>query len=300
MTEGGKDNGITIVNGQENVGLQERPTQFGVGETKRAYELGYKGFSFGFNLGDVAQVPTEAVMCPTTPWLEIGGGGIENRLADEIGETLFEKYAQKLMKIVERIHETKGFEQATAARELADLLEQESGIKVPIPPEKLASDILAASKIDHPGGKKHGALHYGAAIPAPSGKLLEKGIKSIILVNVTPDGSMPGQDKGMTRDHMVMFTQNACNAANNTGAKSITIPGVGTGFAAALGFGMSREDSIAGFFMGAKKFADELGGKANLRQIDYNIYAQATEENAQEVAQLMSKFKVKPLLQSGQ
>lgn len=294
MTEG-VDKGLVPANVQEKVGVQERPRQFGRGEANRVYELTYQGFSIGFNMGDIAQVPTEAVMCPTTPWLEVGGGAIENRLAEEIGETLFEGYAHRIMAIVERIHETKGFEQAGAARELADLLEKESGIKVKISPERLASDILAASEIDYPGGKKHGALLYGAAIPAPSGKLSRRGINTVVLVNVTPDGNKLGQEGGMTREHMVMFTSNACQAADLTGAKSLTIPGVGTGFAAAFGFGMSREDSIAGFIRGATQFINLQGSRANLRQIDYNIYARPSLENAREVVQLMSKFKGKAL-----
>lgn len=57
----------------EKVGVQRRPEAFGAGDTKRVYELQYKDFSIGINLGDISQVPTEAVMCPTTPWLEIGG-----------------------------------------------------------------------------------------------------------------------------------------------------------------------------------------------------------------------------------
>lgn len=281
----------------EKVGVQERPAAFGAGETKRVYEVLYKGYSFGVNCGDIAQVPTEAVMCPTTPWLEVGGGAIENRLAEEIGETLFEDYAHRLMGIVEKVLRTNGGERTQAASELQKLLRDKGGMRVEATPEQVADEISSSCEIQDLGkGEEHSALFYGAAIPAPSGRLSEGGIKLVVLTNVTPDGSKHGQEGGMTKFHMEDFTYNACKAANLVGVRSITIPAVGTGFAAAFGFGLSREDSMAGFLAGAKRFANEFGGDASLKQIDYNIYARATAENAKQVAKLASDSGVKNLL----
>ncbi len=281
----------------EKVGVQERQSAFGAGETKRVYEVLYKGFSFGVNCGDIAQVPTEAVMCPTTPWLEVGGGAIENRLADEIGETLFEDYAHKLMGIIDKVLRTKGGERTQAASELQMLLKQKGGMKVEATPEQVADEISTSCEIsDLGGGQEHSALFYGAAIPAPSGRLSEGGIKLVVLTNVTPDGSKYGQEGGMTKQHMEDFTYNACKAANLVGVHSITIPAVGTGFAAAFGFGLSRQDSMAGFLSGAKRFANEFGRNASLKQIDYNIYAQPNAESAKQVAKLVNDSGAKNLL----
>ncbi|KKU02764.1 MAG: hypothetical protein UX03_C0027G0004 [Candidatus Woesebacteria bacterium GW2011_GWE1_45_18] len=280
----------------EKVGVQERPEAFGVGDTKRVYEIQYKSFSIGINLGDIAQVPTEAVMCPTTPWLEVGGGAIENRLADEIGDTLFEGYAQKLMDIVGKVLATDGDERLQAASELQKLLKEKGGMDVEATSEQIASDIASSCEISKfEDGREHPALFYGAAIPAPSGSLLEGGIKLVVLTNVTPDGSKSGQEGGMTRKHMEDFTYNACKAANLVGVHSITIPAVGTGFAATFGFGLSREDSMGGFLAGAKRFADEFGNDSSLKQIDYNIYTQPNAENAKQVAKLASDCGAKNL-----
>lgn len=282
---------------KEKVGVQERPHEFGAGETKRVYEVLYKSFSFGVNCGDIAQVPTEAVMCPTSPWLEVAGGAIENRLAEEIGETLFEDYAHKLMNIVGKVLTTEGNARLEAASELQKLLREKGGMKVEATPEQVADEISSSCEMqDLDGVGKHSALFYGAAIPAPSGRLSEGGIKLVVLTNVTPDGSKTGQERGMTKEHMEDFTYNACKAANLVGVQSITIPAVGTGFAAAFGFGLSRQDSMAGFLAGAKRFADEFGGNALLKQVDYNIYAQPNAENAKQVAKLVADSGAKNLL----
>ena len=71
-------NGAPVIT--ERVGVQPRDPEFGDGITQRVYEVQYGDYIFGINMGDVAQVPTEAVMLPSTPWLEIGGGAIENVL----------------------------------------------------------------------------------------------------------------------------------------------------------------------------------------------------------------------------
>jgi O-acetyl-ADP-ribose deacetylase (regulator of RNase III) len=292
-----RSGGESSITPMERVGIQKRPEAFGAGVTKRAYEVLYKGFSIGVNLGDIAQVPTEAVMCPTTPWLEVGGGAIENRLADEIGDILFEGYARNLMDITGKVLTTNGDEQLRAASELQKLLEEKGGMKIEATPEQIVSDITSSCKISRfDDGKERPALFYGAAIPAPSGRLKEGGIKLVVLTNVTPDSSKSGEEGGMTRRHMEDFTYNACKTANLVGVRSITIPAIGTGFAAAYGFGLSRQDSMGGFLSGAKRFADEFGGGSALKQIDYNIYAQPNEENAKQVAKLASESGAKDLL----
>jgi O-acetyl-ADP-ribose deacetylase (regulator of RNase III) len=271
----------------EKVGVQDRPEAFGPGVTQRVYEVLHKGYSIGVNLGDIAQVPTEAVLCPTTPWLEVGGGAIENRLAREIGDTLFKGYAQKIMGIIRKVLTTNGAEQIMAAKELQQLLTEMAGMNVEATPEQIASDITSSCEMSIlDDGKEHPALFYGAAIPAPSGRLAQRGIKLVVLMNVTPDGSREGQQGGMTKKHMEDFTYNACKAANRVGVHSITIPSVGTGFTAMIGFGLSRQDSLGGFFAGAKRFADESGDRSSLKQIDYNIYAPPNAENAIHVAEL--------------
>ena len=283
----------------ERVGVQERPEVFGTGDTKRVYEIQYKDFSIGVNCGDISQVPTEAVMCPTTPWLEIGGGAIENVLARAAGETLFESYAEDLMNIVGKVLTTDGAERVKAAAKLQNLLKEKGRMRVEATPEEVANDIASSCEISKfEDGTEHPALFYGAAIPAPSGRLAEVGIKLIVLTNVTPDGSKEGQSGGMTRQHMESFTYNSCKAAHLVGINSITIPAVGTGFAATFGFGLSREDSMCGFFAGAKKFADEFKGKTQLKQIDYNVYIRPSEESAKQIAKATADYGIKRLLQN--
>jgi hypothetical protein len=128
-------------------------------------------------------------------------------------------------------------------------------------------------------------LEYGEAVPGVAGNLRDRGINSVVIVNVTPTEG-PGREHGMTSGHMTMFTHNAAQVAARMGARSLTVPAVGTGFAAALGFGMSMPDSVRGFFDGAKQFADS-GGAGDLRRIDFNIYARPNEANAAEVAQMI-------------
>jgi len=65
-------NSDIIRSGRE--GLQIREPKFGSGENQRVWEVDYHGIKIGVNLGDIASAPTEAIMCPTTPWLEVGGG----------------------------------------------------------------------------------------------------------------------------------------------------------------------------------------------------------------------------------
>ena len=99
----------------------------------------------------------------------------------------------------------------------------------------------------------------------------------------------------MTPDHMVMFTHNAAQVAKTMGASSLTVPAVGTGFAAALGFGMSMEDSVRGFFEGAKMFVDS-GQAGDLQRLDFNIYARPSEAGATQVAELVRDAGVLEML----
>lgn len=267
------------------IGVQERPPKYKEGITKRVFEIAYGDYNFGVNLGDIAQAPSDAVMCPSTPWLEIGGGAVENVIADAMGEGIFESSSKTLQHHLSKVLGSEGFGRAVAARTLADYLQATTGLQTTATPEEIASGIIATThftNLDRVGD--HIELEHGAAVPIPSGDLKAKGIDIIILVNVTPRG------RSMNIQDMRGFTANACRVANLTGAHSITIPAVGTGFAAAFGFGLSRDDSLKGFFQGAQEYAKEAGNQSSLKQIDYNIYARANEENAQAVAQMVVKL----------
>lgn len=270
------------------VGVQDRPPKYGRGDTKRVMEITLGDYSFGINLGDIAQAPSDAVMCPTTPWLEIGGGAVENRLASVMREEILNLNSIAVQQYIENVLKTQGVKRAFAARELADYLQKSIGLQVSGTPEQIADDIITSAHLSNRERiEGHIELEHGAAVPIPSGKLKKSGIDAVILVNVTPEG------RSMTTDDMSRFTSNACRIANLTGAQSITLPAVGTGFAAAVGFGLSQEDSLKGFFHGAMSFAKEAGLQAKLKKIDYNIYAQANEVNAQSVAQLIRNLRVR-------
>src|SRR6266498_1832608 len=257
----------------ENSGVQERADAFGSGDAKRVYEIQYKDFSIGINLGDIAQAPSEAVMCPSTRWIELGRGAIETRLADEIGVTLFRDYAQDLRKIAGEVLRAEGDDRLNAASELGKLLNEKGGLRVKASPLQLAFEIASSFEISIlPGGEEHPTLIYGAAIPIPSGRLSDRGIELVVLANVTPDTSESERSGIMTRRNMEDFAFNTCKSAEFVGVHSMTIPSVGVGFATALGYGLSRTDSMNGFFAGAKRFADVLGKESSLKQIDYNIH----------------------------
>lgn len=265
------------------IGVQERSPKYGKGDTKRVFETGYGDWSFGVNLGDIAQAPTDALMCPSTPWLEIGGGAVENVIADAMGEKNFESSSKAVQYYLLEVLKSKGFERAATARLLADYLQTTTGLHTSSTPEEIASGLILTTHLANlKGVGEHVELAHGAAVPLPSGNLKVRGIDVIIMVNVTPSG------RSMNVRDMVGFTANACRVANLTGAHSITIPAVGTGFAAAFGFGLSRDDSMKGFFIGAETYAKEAGNRANLKQIDYNIYARASEENAKAVAEMVT------------
>jgi O-acetyl-ADP-ribose deacetylase (regulator of RNase III) len=219
------------------VGVQERPKAFGSGTTKRVWEMGYRGASIGVNLGGIQEAPTQAIMCPTTPTLQLGGGAVEWAIAEAAGVDAFQKRAAQAL------------------------------------------------------GKEKQIAYGGARTIDASGELTKKGIGTIVLSGVTPSGDHKG---GMTSDDMVTFTYNACKAAHEKGVDSLTVPAIGTGFAAAFGFGMSMEDSLNGFARGVRKFLDEVGGAGGtpLTRIDYNIYAKPSRESAQQVAGFMEKARV--------
>jgi hypothetical protein len=73
----------------------------------------------------------------------------------------------------------------------------------------------------------------------------------------------------------------------------LTIPAIGTGFAAAFGFGMSMGDSLRGFAEGFKRFVDSLDSLdergTTLRNVDYNVYAKPSDENAAQIDDLCTK-----------
>jgi O-acetyl-ADP-ribose deacetylase (regulator of RNase III) len=68
------------------IGAQPRAAEFGDGMTQRVYELGYKGVSLGVSVGDIAQAPTQSIMCPTTHLLQLGEGAVEWAIATANGQ----------------------------------------------------------------------------------------------------------------------------------------------------------------------------------------------------------------------
>lgn len=292
----------------ERVGVQPRDLEFGDGMTQRVYEVQYGDYTFGVNMGDVAQVPTEAVMLPSTPWLQIGGGAIENVLYDAIGGQLYDRYADMIRSSLEQAaHVPEGPAKSEARARLANQLVV-AGVMDEAAARETAARLIGGSYMARLGGVPVAALtidtngqlapttfemperasielEYGEAVPGVAGNLQDRGINSVVIVNVTPSYG-PGRENGMTSQHMAMFAHNAAQVAGRMGARSLTIPAVGTGFAAALGFGMSMEDSLKGFFEGARQFADS-GGAGDLRRIDFNIYARPSEANAAQVAELV-------------
>ncbi len=268
-------------------GVQPREAKFNIGENQRVWEADCQGIKIGINVGDITSAPTEAIMCPTTPWLGIGGGAIENKIASVTKNELFGKYTNKIIELLNQIRNDNSDISLNASIKFSQFLEKNTGIKNNKKPEQIREDIIQLTKIDKfkTDNSKNIALSYGMSIPAPAGKNLgEKGIKIVVLTNVTPEG------KTMSIKDMSLFTKSAVTAVNQSNADSITIPAVGTGFAAAFGFGLSLADSITGFLKGSIDYIQENGNNNCLKRIDYNIYCSPTAENALEISRQMNSF----------
>lgn len=223
----------------------------------------------------------------------MAGGGIENRIADVAGDELFGTYTQELIRLLTQIRSDNEETALSAADQLSKFLAKNTGMKIDKSAEEVKSDVLQATSMHNLGEDigEHVALFYGGSIPAPAGKALGRnGIKVVVLTNVTPEGER------MTGEHMIRFTESAAQAANLTGVDSITIPAVGTGFAAAFGFGMSQAESMGGFFRGAMNYIDQNAGKTDLNRIDYNIYARPSLEGAQQISKLLNTTGAAKLL----
>lgn len=265
----------TPENFSASVQIQEREERYGQGDTKRVIEFEIpEGAKLGFAFGDISESVTEAIMCPTTPWLQLGGGAVEWAIADAAGEEVFNKDAKTLMNSLIGIQKGESLEvQIEHARVIAELL----GIQSSYDLEQIVQDSLQI--VSQAEGEI--SVEFGASVPVKSGNLIRKGIDTIVLTNVTPNG------RGMTSKDMALFTSNAVNAARLRGAKSLTVPAVGTGFAAAFGFGLSMPDSIRGYISGARAALQIAGENHGIERIDYNIYAHASQSNAASFAQDM-------------
>ncbi|OGY17212.1 MAG: hypothetical protein A2785_04315 [Candidatus Chisholmbacteria bacterium RIFCSPHIGHO2_01_FULL_49_18] len=268
-------------------GLQPREPRFGVGESQRVWEYPYRGSLIGVNLGDIAAAPTEAIMCPTTPWLRLGGGAVERRIASVAGDKLFGTYNKKVIQLLTRMRSENTKEALEAAAQFSQFLTEETGMKIGKTPQEIRDDTLVATTMqDLEIVGEHVAICSGGSMPAPSGNLAEKGIRVVILTNVTPPGDR------MTVEDMAQFTFSASIAANMTGADSLTVPAVGTGFAADAGVGLSLEESMAGFFKGATDYLDQSRDRNPLKRIDFNMYARPSGESASHVTEMLSSAGV--------
>ena len=278
--------------------IQPRESKYGDGVNQRVFELPYKNFLIGVNLGDITEAPTEAVMCPTTPVLEIGGGAVERALYRAVGRETYDAYAHQLMSIIERVRNGTDADRLLAAQEFLDLIQTKTKLPLNASPEQAVVDILALTgkvnwSADMNRKPEHVSLLYGMAIAAPSGNLEKRGIQTIVLTNVTPE-----KKDGMTVRDMAMFTYNACIAALRAGADSITIPAIGTGFASMYGFGLRPDESLIGFLEGVKQFVDDITSQNEsvMHRIDYNMYVKPSEKTALEIATLMGGIEASAIL----
>jgi O-acetyl-ADP-ribose deacetylase (regulator of RNase III) len=231
---------------------------------ERLWSIEYKGVNIEMVMGDILGVDAEAVVCPTDPWFELGGGEVEARIDEASGGEIFGKKNKVVLKLMERMLKNKGSADAmVASEELADYVTRGGGS---LDPTVMMEGVSSFVKmVDLGGPKEHIELFYGAALPVPAGRRLEGlGIDTVVLVNVTPRG-------GMKKGDMEMFVSNSVGAAAMAGAESIAIPAIGTGNARSNGFGLSMMDSVGGFLNGAKKYIDGQGG-SSVRRIKYVVY----------------------------
>ena len=263
--------------------VQPREEKFGPGENQRVIEIEWApDFKVGVNCGDIAQAPTTAVMCPTTPWLQLGGGAVEWAIADAAGSDLFEVYAAQLMELLRRARSA----DATSETDLAIINTLMQQLNISLITGSPLEMIEQAKQLTTIG--EHGlSVAHGASVAAPSYNLKARGIDTVVLTNVTPEG------RSMTVEDMSKFTMSALLAASNrAGNTSVTVPAIGTGFAAALGFGLSYEDSLKGLLAGVEgflKLRSETGLAKGIDRLDYNIYCGANLKNATQIAEMFSK-----------
>lgn len=249
------------------VGVQERES-FG-DKNSRVWEapVGEKT-RIGVNLGDITYSPTQAILCPTTPWFQIGGGGVENAIDAAFGGNI-DTIGQRIVQIV---HGKSGND---------DLLEDIRKFKSLTGLNHL--DVKGAIKLFKKLKSRtsnEDSISFTECVPInSSGEMQQRGIKNIILASSTPEG------KRYSVDDIASITRNAMLTTVLAGRNSVTIPAIGTGFAAAFGFGISMKDAIKGFVKGV---IDAYLNGIEVQNVDFNIYAQPSPKNAQDVHKLMT------------
>ena len=256
------------------VAIQPREAKYGSGKNQRVLELPYDQYLVGISVGDITEAPTESIMSPTTPALSVQMGSVENAIYSAVGGDTYDLYTEQLMEIFFTIRAGDETERKQAAAKFIELLRQNTSLSISLTEEQVIDDLLALTEENL--RLEEVALKYGVAIPAPAGNLRSKGIQVIILTNVNPGMSDVDGEQKMTAEDMAMFTYRACMAAHLAGVDSITVPAVGTGFARGTAFGLSDEDSMAGFLEGVRQFAAYMqtsGATTNLKRIDYNLYS---------------------------
>lgn len=258
--------------------IRPRPLKYGEGETHRVIEIPIGELSLGINMGDIAQVPTEAVLFPSIPSLHPGAGAIENALIEVAGIETYEEYRSEAQRLIAAVLHSEGFTRAVNARLFADFLQLNTGMSIPESGEEIARDILdSCSVVNEYGEINRLRLRYGMSIPIPSGGLSKRGIKLLICTNVL------NSDAPMTVEDMAMFTFSACKIAELCQVDSISVPSIGTGFLSLFGIGLSPQESLKGFKQGALRFVRSQI-RSSLKHIDYNVYCDPTEKNAKSVA----------------
>lgn len=278
----------------ELVGLQEREPQFGDGDTQRVYEVQYGSFhvgvSFGVSFGDITQAPTESVVVPCDSDLLIGSGGAALSLYGGIGGEAFQEYTGSVRDLLRAISElpTSSGARRHLTSELAAYFAEETGM------DRDRAGVIANRLAVH--ASERATLGQNQAAPCIAGDLAVHGITQTVLLNTTFPRHRGTPSSNLTSRHMTSLTHHAADAANLMGARSLTLPAIGTGAADRVERGMLTGDSLYGFFVGAKAFADEAGPDDPLHRIDFNMLYRPTAEGAQQIADAIHHLGVLQLM----
>lgn len=242
------------------IGVQERGEL--TNQNARVWEANLGEMKIGVNLGDITIAPTESVVCPTTPWLEIGDGAVENAIEEAHGGNL--SYIGK--RIVEIIHNNSN--RMPSEEEVSEFIKLTGLPKVEDQKIQQLFNLLKDRR------QHSNSVKFGTCLPISSGKMVRTGIKSIILTAATPE------IKAYSVQDIALITRNSIVNSTLINSSSLTVPAIGTGVAAAFGFGISITDCIQGFLMGVLQ---SYQSGVNIERVDFNIYARPSLENANQV-----------------
>ncbi len=255
----------------ERIGEQPRDPEFSPGNATRVYEVPYGDYAFGASIGAVGEVASDALLVPA----HVVDGQVE--IAPALLNLLGPMFAHGLHSL-ESLTDTARAGSDDMPGLSLDLLAgywQQLGAN-PTRAKALARQVAKVSP-EATLGAGPLRLEYGEAAPVSAGKLALRGIRTAVIVNVTP----PPTEGGYTRTHqdVATFVTNAAEAAAAVGARSLAVPLLGMNRPNSAGVDSPNEvytgffdgDIVCGVFAGARAYANAHPSDGSLTRIDVHL-----------------------------